>query len=93
MLLFLVIVAAAGVGLSYAITWLPVLLFGILLFLAVLIYTVPTSGILIAFGLAVACLVTLQISYLVAGVIFKRTESVASTSEVLHRTNHVSAKE
>lgn len=92
-MLFLIIVAAVGAGLAYAITWLPVLMLGILLFLSVLIYASPTSGILSALGFAGASLVTLELSYLVAGLLFNRSGSLASTPDVLRGTERLHSKE
>jgi hypothetical protein len=92
MLLVLVIVAAIGAGLSRAVLWLPVLLLGILLFLSVLIFTVPTDGIWWALGYGAASVLTLELSYLGAGFLFGRSERSASTSGVFRRDKHAHSK-
>ncbi|GJD90490.1 hypothetical protein BHAOGJBA_4029 [Methylobacterium hispanicum] len=93
MLLFLVVVAAAGALLAYAIAWVPVLLLGILLFLAVLIYTVPTDGVLVALGCGALAVTILQVSYAVAGFLLNRPERAAAPSGVFRRTKHVHSKD
>ena len=93
MLLFLVVVAAVGAVMAYAIAWVPVLLLGILLFLSVLIYAVPSSGVLVALGSGALSVVTLQVSYAVAGFLFNRSGRVAAPSNVFRRTKHVHSKE
>ncbi len=92
MLLFLVAVAAVGAGLSRAIMWLPVLLLGILLFLAVLIWTLPNAGLWPALGSGALSILTLEISYVVAGFLFGRSARSAATSGLVRRAKHVPAK-
>lgn len=92
MLLFLVAVAAIGAGLSIAILWLPVLLLGILLFIAVLIYTAPTEGVWSALGDGALALLTLQFSYIVAGFLLGRSERATSASGLFRRAKHAHSK-
>lgn len=92
MLLFLVAVAVVGAGLSIAILWLPVLLLGILLFLAVLIYMAPTEGIWPALGSGALALLTLQLSYIVAGFVLGRSERAGATSGLFRRAKHAHSK-
>lgn len=92
MLLFLVAVAVVGAGLSIAVLWLPVLLLGIFLFMAVLIYTLPTKGVWPALGFGALAVLTLQFSYIVAGFLLARSDRATAASGLARRIKHAHSK-
>ncbi len=68
------------------------LLLGILLFLSVLIYMMPTEGIWPALGYGALAVLMLQISYIVAGFFFSRSERADATSRIFRRTKPAHSK-
>ena len=93
MLLFFIVVAAAGAGLAYVSPWLPMLLLGIFLFLATLVYVIVSSGVWIALGYAALSVLIFELSYIIAGFLFDRAERPAAMSGFAKRNERVQSKE